>query len=191
MSQFGNFRERAAKSDFPSALDETLSKKRSDWISDFEKIVQVCESPIEVGFAQALFLRSIGDQCSWRIGDQSRFFGSQVERTEIAPQFKIESIYREKSYRVDFAVIHRHRYGDESRLVIECDGHDYHERTKEQAARDRQKDRDLQSLGWKVFRFTGSEIHADADDCVIQLFEQIGDDGMYDYQRAQIEGRAL
>lgn len=44
------------------------------------------------------------------------------------------------------------------RLIIECDGHDFHERTKEQAARDRDMDRRLQSAGETVFRFTGAEI---------------------------------
>lgn len=47
------------------------------------------------------------------------------------------------------------------RLFIECDGHDFHERTKEQAARDRKRDRDLQQLGFNVLRFTGSEIWKD------------------------------
>lgn len=44
------------------------------------------------------------------------------------------------------------------RAVVECDGHDYHERTKEQAAHDRQRDRELQNAGYLVLRYTGSEI---------------------------------
>lgn len=62
-------------------------------------------------------------------------------------------------------------------IVVECDGHFYHERTKEQAARDRKRDRELQSRGYTVFRFTGSEIHRDAFGCVretlIHLFGPI------------------
>jgi very-short-patch-repair endonuclease len=46
-------------------------------------------------------------------------------------------------------------------LAVECDGHDFHERTKEQARRDRKRDRDLQALGYTVLRFTGSEIARD------------------------------
>lgn len=57
------------------------------------------------------------------------------------------------SYLVDFLVTFM---GEQ--LVIECDGHDFHERTKEQAQKDKLRDRTLQRLGFKVFRFTGSEL---------------------------------
>lgn len=50
-------------------------------------------------------------------------------------------------------------------LAIECDGHDFHERTKAQAAYDRAKDRALQQMGMAVFRFTGSQLNADASSC--------------------------
>jgi hypothetical protein len=46
-----------------------------------------------------------------------------------------------------------------ARLVVELDGHEFHERTKEQARRDRSRDRHLAALGFTVFRFTGSEVH--------------------------------
>ena len=32
-------------------------------------------------------------------------------------------------------------------VVVECDGHEFHERTKAQAARDRERDRGLQGIG--------------------------------------------
>lgn len=46
-------------------------------------------------------------------------------------------------------------------LIVECDGHDFHERTKEQAAKDRARDREFQSAWFGVFRFTGSELYRD------------------------------
>lgn len=51
-------------------------------------------------------------------------------------------------------------------LVIECDGHDFHERTKEQAKRDRKRDRALMAAGYHVMRFTGAEIWRDPHACV-------------------------
>ena len=36
---------------------------------------------------------------------------------------------------------------EEIRIVVECDGHDFHEKTKEQAARDKSRERDLRSGG--------------------------------------------
>ena len=57
------------------------------------------------------------------------------------------------------------------RLVVECDGHDFHERTKEQAAKDRSRDRALNSEGYDVFRFTGSELWRDPWGCAEQVYE--------------------
>lgn len=57
------------------------------------------------------------------------------------------------------------------KLVIECDGHDYHERTKEQARRDKRRDRWFQTHGTTVLRFAGSEIWADPLGCIDQIHD--------------------
>jgi len=79
-------------------------------------------------------------------------------------------------YRVDFLLEGdgRHLFGTKnilSQIVIECDGHDFHEKTKDQATRDKKRDRELQSLGFKVFRFSGSEIWKTNGQCVIESLE--------------------
>lgn len=56
-----------------------------------------------------------------------------------------------------------------NRLIVECDGHDFHERTKEQAARDRDRDRQAQLAGIEIFRFTGSELWRDPLGCADQV----------------------
>ena len=60
--------------------------------------------------------------------------------------------------------------------MIECDGHDYHERTKEQAARDKKRDRFFASKGYKVLRFTGSEIWADPEAVAEEALGQLSRD---------------
>jgi very-short-patch-repair endonuclease len=58
----------------------------------------------------------------------------------------------------------------ESPLVaVEIDGHDFHEKTKEQASRDKERDRVLQTAGYIVLRFTGSEVYRDPQKCVDQV----------------------
>ena len=57
--------------------------------------------------------------------------------------------------------------------VIECDGHDYHERTKEQARHDKARDRYFASLGLIVLRYTGSEIHRDPLACAVSALKLI------------------
>lgn len=73
----------------------------------------------------------------------------------IEPQAPIE--VNSKRYRVDLLVeIHQ---GDKcTEFAIECDGHNFHEKTKEQARRDKERERALQARGLTVIRFTGSEI---------------------------------
>jgi len=51
-------------------------------------------------------------------------------------------------------------------LGIEIDSHIWHEKTKEQAKRDKERERFLVSQGWKLLRFTGSEVFMDAHECV-------------------------
>lgn len=62
------------------------------------------------------------------------------------------------------------------RLVVELDGHDFHERTKAQARRDKSRDRLLVRSGWTVIRFTGGEVHADAGSCLEQVVRILDED---------------
>lgn len=48
-----------------------------------------------------------------------------------------------------------------NRLCVYTDGHTYHERTEEQAQRDRNIDRKLQELGFQVLRYTGKDVNDD------------------------------
>jgi very-short-patch-repair endonuclease len=54
-------------------------------------------------------------------------------------------------------------------VVVECDGHQFHERTAEQAEHDRARDRAMTAAGYRVFRFTGREIQRDARRCANEV----------------------
>lgn len=81
-------------------------------------------------------------------------------------------------YRVDFLI---EDAATGVRAVLECDGHDFHERTKEQAQKDRSRDRELQSKGYLVLRYTGSEIYRDpwkcASDVSYKMYSKLFADG--------------
>jgi very-short-patch-repair endonuclease len=119
--------------------------------------LSLCESPIELMLGQALL--------RW---------------LDIEPQFAV--CIHGKRYRIDFAVIVP---GDDSlKIAVECDGHSFHERTKEQAQRDRSRDRALVADGWKVMRFTGREITKDALRCAEEVFRVFFDHGWNAGKRA-------
>jgi very-short-patch-repair endonuclease/nucleoside 2-deoxyribosyltransferase len=73
-----------------------------------------------------------------------------------------------KRYRLDFLF-----YTDGLKLAVEIDGHDFHEKTKEQAQRDKSRDRALTGAGFTVLRYTGSEIYRDAHSAVSEVLSFI------------------
>jgi len=84
----------------------------------------------------------------------------------------IETQAQLENWRVDFLITTLNLWNGKPRqLIVECDGHEFHERTKRQAARDRARDRKFQGLGYTVFRFTGSEIWRDPCLCAEQISE--------------------
>ncbi len=66
----------------------------------------------------------------------------------LLPQHEIE----DSKYRLDFAI-------PEHMIAVELDGHEFHEKTKEQVTYRNQRDRHLQAAGWTVFHFSGSELY--------------------------------
>jgi len=126
------------------------------------------ESPIEL-----LMLSALLDVVRWQggypdiIADERGLLYKVLERSErssflIVPQARIDD------YRVDFLLARK--VGLFSwKLAVECDGHEFHERTKEQAARDKSRDRTILATGVPIMRFTGKEIWADATACAEEI----------------------
>lgn len=124
-----------------------------------------CGSPIEVALLHAMAVFHLIYDGAWpELNPHPSDVARETHYWRINTQVKIHD------YRVDFTV----SSADTKKvLVIECDGHDYHERTKEQAARDRKRDRTLTSLGYCVIRFTGSEIWRDPWQCAFDVSTQM------------------
>jgi very-short-patch-repair endonuclease len=97
----------------------------------------------------------------YRIGlDMFERAGQGPDFEAVKPICDIQTQHVVAGYRVDLALI-----GPCIKVAIECDGHDFHEKTKEQAARDKARDRAITAEGYTLLRFTGSEIWANALAC--------------------------
>ncbi len=145
--------------------DEVCRHVISTWDASGEQLKK-CASPIE-----ELLLCSIAQQFPWfewnaNLDPGAPIAWSHERRCAIYAQHRVDR------WRLDFAIIHR-----DFRMCVECDGHDYHERTKAQAERDRSRDRHLTADGWKVLRFTGSEIWRDPRDRGRELLNLVTDLG--------------
>lgn len=86
---------------------------------------------------------------------------------------------KEARYRVDLVLWIWQGFGGlakevEAFLAVECDGHDYHNLTKEQAAHDRSRDRALLiERDLITLRFTGSEIYRDSYRCANEAIDAL------------------
>lgn len=127
---------------------------------------EVCESPIEIMLGATVVLCANIDAV---IGLPPTMAISCTPNERQKHTFTLYPQFHWKSYRIDFAI--RIRGARQSLVFIECDGHSFHERTKEQAARDRKKDREIQQAGIPILRFTGSEIFRDVGDAALQILQ--------------------
>jgi len=121
---------------------------------------RLCGSPIEQVMLAALMWAEYGYEK--KLVDIAEP-GTHDEKTKsnvvIAPQHQIGR------HTVDFGILIHFVANERIRIVVECDGHDFHEKTKEQAARDKSRQCDLEIAGWRVMRFTGSMIWRDHKWC--------------------------
>lgn len=113
------------------------------------------------GKVNRLFLRNAANEKATPIEDAKARMNEMLEcDVYVFPQCLVNG------HRVDFVICHKIDEDAYKWVAVECDGHDFHERTKEQAARDRSIDRKLQADGFVVMRFTGSELFRDPLKCV-------------------------
>ena len=54
-------------------------------------------------------------------------------------------------------------------VLVEVDGHQFHQKTKEQVARDKKRDRHLVRDFGKLITFTGSEVYANPNACAEEI----------------------
>jgi very-short-patch-repair endonuclease len=163
-------------------LRSTYLNKLSEYHDSLSFMLMNIESPIEKAMLSAFmiigydFSNTItcrygkqgikGDfkDFKWEAGD--KFFPEYQSNILIEPQFKIEN------YRVDFLLTYE-KENKLSRLIIECDGHEFHEKTKEQVARDKKRERFLQDCGYRIHRYSGSEIFKDVFDSAYQALKSV------------------
>lgn len=127
-----------------------------------------CESPIEVAFGTAFML--LGEYHYSQVALHEPGYEGKADSMNF--EFVLQCQKKIGRHRVDFMA--SWSYEDyPTKIIVECDGHNFHERTKEQAQRDRAKDREWQKSGYRVFRFTGSEIYRDAFKCATEVFEAL------------------
>lgn len=156
----------------PLVRQVALFKVREELVSTADSISELmsyCESPIEQDLLAALIT-------VWSDDYDINYWQMPIDIFS-KPTLHIEPQFKAGKFRIDFRV--RIQLYDPTTknwdfiksVLVECDGHDFHERTKEQAQRDRSKDRYFQKSSMPLLRFTGSEIYADPFRCATEVIE--------------------
>ena len=131
--------------------------------------IERCGSPLETNLAQAFarlsrFEWRQSNEHPWEVGRWPGWFLcllAQPHYGKYRPDFAISSwVFEDKDDSIPPFII-----------IIEVDGHDFHEKTKEQAERDKSRDRFMTTTNAKVLRFTGREVWRDAESCAYQALE--------------------
>lgn len=183
----------AAYDTYARAVSAVGGDKESDVRLRLDQVGADCDSPIEKTLLAALVAVGVGDGWPVFVGlgaggylqfprleicgaDTSNLFDSEAARGRgaifVRPQYDI------LRYSADFLLswVAPPLADGERRwvgIVLECDGHDFHTQTKEQAAHDRSRDRAMQELGWDMFRFTGTELWKDPIVCARQALTHL------------------
>lgn len=122
-------------------------------------------SPIEVGMMYGLVALSTGNP-AFRFADFN-YFPSETEfRVTIHVQHPVGK------YRTDFALHLAAECGGKflsEWFAVECDGYQFHHQTREQVTRDKAREREITAAGFKVLRFSGTELHRDLPSAIAEI----------------------
>lgn len=125
----------------------------------------LCETSFTVGHAVERVAKEVGFARQRRLCEspiEVQFFDAMQGRQAMVgfvPQLDVEG----GRFRLDF--------GDPARMVgIELDGYEHHS-SRDQFTKDRERQRQLELMGWRILRFSGREVHQDARKCVDQAID--------------------
>jgi very-short-patch-repair endonuclease len=144
------------------AAAEALRKSefRDPYLSAIKSAWALADSEIEKTLVEAVICCTAlnGGSAPAIIQPGKPIVGS--ERLLIAPQHTIGF------YLADIAIVDQlHK----RRVVVECDGFEFHDKGLQQAAHDRARDRFFLTRNWPVLRFNGSEITRQVDLCLADI----------------------
>ena len=136
-------------------LSKAWDKKSNIWkysVIDFD--TSECKSPIEQILLFAFELYTVDEN---------------PECLTLDPQFEVIG-KSGKTYIADFS-ISNYNTAERLPILIECDGHEFHQKTKAQVKHDNERDFDLKMAGYDVLHFSGSQIYNDPFKCVKDIYD--------------------
>lgn len=142
-------------------FDDLKEELLDEYNDPEEREILKCESPIEA----VMFLA---------LKDKFKHFNSFFNEFEVSINPQVQLISGNTTFRGDFEILVTDYERQENHFfLLECDGHDFHEKTKEQVANDRNRERLFMKKGYTVIRFAGSEIFESPTYCADEVVKII------------------
>jgi very-short-patch-repair endonuclease len=157
------YEEFGASLELPSSILKKDIAARFDWMKrriakDYERAVlrKIDDYGVVSPIEQIFLMEWTYQRVEERLG------------VRLHPQRRLKEAVGEP--RVDF-LISRHKDDPEGRnlLAVELDGYDFHDRTREQATKDRRRERAIIRSGVPLLRFSGAEICREPRSCVLEV----------------------
>lgn len=128
-------------------------------IKDISFYTYYCESPIELILTTSIEIYKA-------INKDNLYYEPQTE-----------VIINNKKYIVDF-MIFSDKYvntdlPENFKLIIECDGFEFHHSNKKQVEYDNKREYDFKTAGYQILRFTGTEIYKEPLECAKKIFDYL------------------
>ena len=82
----------------------------------------------------------------------------------------------EKKYIVDFYFEedeYVNKFNTDKKIIIECDGYEFHQKTKEQVQKDNEREYNLKMAGYEILRFSGTQIYNNPFKCAEDTYNYI------------------
>lgn len=147
-------------------VEEKMSGKELTTYFNFNRY-SYCESPIEVIFNYFFDRVALFEYSKYMfIIDQQQMI--ETDNGTYRVDFDIECV--EYIFPEGEQIPLEEKYAE---IIVECDGHDFHEKTKAQVKRRNERDFNLKMNGYDVIHFSGSEIYNEPEKCAKKVIEYL------------------
>jgi very-short-patch-repair endonuclease len=137
---------------------------------------QILDRPIESPIEQLFFIaaNALAESENERLNPDPYYNNKGVEI--LGPGLYMNYQHQIGKYRVEFVfAVRRGGKAEEfPSVVVELDGHDFHDKNKQQRSYEKARDRHLVKAGYKVVHYTGSDVVKDPFKVAFEVFELAG-----------------
>ena len=127
---------------------------------------ETIQSPIE-----QIFITAFDLYCEY-FRDTKIYLFSQYEVKCKKKKYIIDFEFHSDDY-LEHLLLGDNIKNDNFKLAIECDGYEFHQKTKEQVQHDNEREFDLKMEGYEVLRFSGTQIYNNPLKCAEDTYNYI------------------